>query len=257
MILICDLIRAVSSSLFYPVSVKFSMLNAPASILVIEDDLSLNKQVCDMLHHQGFQACAEFDGESGLKAASHGSFDLILLDAMLPRRDGYSVLNSLRKTSQTPVIMVTAKDAEEERIRGLRNGADDYLAKPFNKTELLLRIEALLRRTRQWFQTREPNTVHQQQLDGLELDRLAKTAGVLGLPIEFTQTQFSLLWALLSQPNEVLTKPYLYQTVLHKSYGVHDRSLDMHMSRIRRKLDEAGWQGERLKTVHGQGYCLK
>jgi two-component system response regulator PfeR len=228
-----------------------------ASILVIEDDFPLNQQVCELLTKQGFYTNAQYDGETGLTEASKGLYDLILLDAMLPNRDGYSLLNILRKTSQTPVIMVTAKGAEEERIRGLQNGADDYLPKPFNKTELLLRIEALLRRTHQYNQINTSTANSVIELDGLKLNKIPKTASVYGDEFELTNAQFSLLWALLSNQKETLDKPYLYQNALNKSYGVHDRSLDMHLSRIRRKLSETGWNGERLKTIHGKGYCLQ
>lgn len=225
------------------------------SILVIEDDQTLNQQLCQLLNKKGFQVCAQYDGESGLTEAIKGLYDLIVLDVMLPKRDGFSVLKLLRQTLQTPVIMVTAKNAEEERIKGFQKGADDYLPKPFNSTELLLRIDALLRRSR----ADKTALVTQQQLnlDGLALCKANKCANINSQSIELTSTQFSLLWALLSNQDEVLSKPFLYQTVLKKAYGIHDRSLDMHLSRIRRKLDDAGWQGERLQTVHGKGYCLR
>jgi two-component system response regulator PfeR len=232
-------------------------MTSPASILVIEDDHVLNQQICQLLDRQGFVTHSQYDGETGLTEATRGSYDLILLDALLPNRDGYSLLNILRKTSQIPVMMVTAKGAEEERIRGLQSGADDYLSKPFNKTELLLRVEALLRRTHHAAQATAQTVSQRLELDGLKLDKLLKEARVFNQKIELTQIQFSLLWILLSNQKEILSKPYLYQNALNKSYGVHDRSLDMHLSRIRRKLDEAAWQGERLQTVHGKGYCLR
>ncbi len=226
---------------------------ASASILVVEDDLALNHQISDLLQGQGYQVDQSFDGEHGLNAAITGLYDLILLDVMLPKRDGFSLLGMLRKTQATPVIMVTARGAEEERIRGFQQGTDDYLSKPFNTKELLLRIEALLRRSNpQAIQTE----VNQIDLDGLRLNQPQQEALMNQQLIDLTPIQFALLWALLNHQGEVLNKPFLYQTVLKKSYGAHDRSLDMHLSRVRRKLDQAGWQGSRLQTVHGKGYCL-
>jgi len=225
-----------------------------ANILVIEDDLSLNEQITDLLRQEGYNAEPCLDGEKGLAMASNNNFDLILLDVMLPERDGFSVLSILRKTSLTPVIMVTAKGAEEERIQGLRQGADDYLPKPFNTTELLLRIEALLRRSKPESALEQKTQI---QLDGLSIHRVDKTVFVNETSLELTPIQFNLLWVLLLNSGEVLSKPYLYQTVLNRTFGMHDRSLDMHLSRVRRKLHEANWNGERLQTVHGKGYCLK
>jgi DNA-binding response OmpR family regulator len=224
------------------------------NILIVEDDLSLNEQIADLLLHSGFHVEQCHDGESGLAMASRGCYDLILLDVTMPKRDGFSLLNILRKHHQTPVIMVTAKGAEEERIKGFREGADDYLAKPFNSTELLLRIEALLRRSR----TEPPaNQSAQLDLDGLHINRFTQSVQVNQHPVELTPIQFNLLWELVLNCGEVLSKPYLYQTVLNRSYGIYDRSLDMHLSRVRRKLNEAKWEGDRLQTVHGKGYCIK
>jgi two-component system response regulator PfeR len=226
-----------------------------ASILVIEDDQSLNQQLSELLSSDGYRVNQCYDGESGLTAAIKEIYDLILLDVMLPLRDGYSLLNILRKSKNTPVIMVSAKGAEEERILGFQQGADDYLAKPFNKTELLLRIEALLRRSQSQAKPLESENII--SVDGLTLNHNQQSATVFGNSMELTTIQFSLLWALLENKGQVLSKPFLYQTVLNKTYGVHDRGLDMHLSRVRRKLFEANWNGDRLQTVHGKGYCLK
>ncbi len=117
------------------------------TILIIEDDQELNNQLAELLCQKGYEVEQCFDGETGLIKASSDHYQLILLDVMLPKRDGFSLLNILRKSSQTPVIMVTAKGAEQERIQGFSQGADDYVAKPFSTTELLFRIEALLRRS--------------------------------------------------------------------------------------------------------------
>lgn len=224
-----------------------------SKILVIEDDQELNQQLAQTLRNKGYQVDQCYDGEDGLSQAARQVHQLVLLDVMLPGRDGFSVLKLLRKTCQTPVMMLTAKGAEQERILGFTAGADEYMTKPFNVTELLLRIEALLRRC-------SPSVKQEQALqkiDGLVLDRIAQQVSIEGgEQLEMTPTQFKLLWILVQQRGEVLSKVYLYQVVLNRTFSNYDRSLDMHLSRVRRKLVAAGWQGERLQTVHGKGYLF-
>ena len=148
--------------------------------------------------------------------------------------------------------MITAKGAEEEKIRGFTKGADDYLSKPFSIQELLLRIEAVTRRV-------YPNTSEKKvdKLDGLFLDHQNNTVKVADRTIDLTTIQFNLLNIFILNKGEVLSKPYLYKVILNKKVGAYDRSLDMHLSRIRKKLNDANWDGGRLQTVHGKGYCLK
>ncbi|MEM7503473.1 MAG: response regulator transcription factor [Pseudomonadota bacterium] len=228
-------------------------VNKRPEILVIEDDPVLNRLISALLRGMGYRVEQCFDGEDGLTTAISTRHDLIILDVMLPGRDGLSLLNILRRANSDPVIIVSAKHAEEERIKGLSAGADDYLAKPFNVEELKLRVDAVLRRTR----TTEQTLPDQQEVDGLTVDRRRQEVRAHGRLIELTPTQRNLLWTLLSNRDEILPKPVLYAAVLNRSYSSYDRSLDMHMSRVRRKLNEAGWAGSRLRTVHGKGYCLK
>lgn len=226
---------------------------APVRILIIEDDPILNDQLAALLRRSGYIADQCHRGDRGLELASRQEHHLILLDVMLPERDGFSLLAVLRRTSQVPVIMVTASNAEEQRIKGLGKGADDYVVKPFNTIELLLRIEALLRRS---YPERRQEQHEIVRLEGLEVDRVRQHASAHGRLLDLTPIQFKLLWLLLLNRDEVLTKAYLSQAVLKRSLGEHDRGIDMHLSRVRRKLKNAGWQGERLQTVHGRGYCL-
>lgn len=226
---------------------------AATKILVIEDDKELNLQLTELLTNKGFVVESCFDGEQGLIAAASQSFQLIVLDIMLPKRDGISLLTMLRKTSQTPVIMVTAKGAEQERIIGFTQGADDYVSKPFNPTELLLRIDALLRRTQVQTYTASQTELN---VENLVLRYSNQQAEVDGHQIEFTPIQFKLLWELLLHQGETLSKAYLYQQVLNRNIGAYDRSLDMHLSRLRKKLNAVNGPGERLQTNHGKGYCL-
>ncbi|MEM7562342.1 MAG: response regulator transcription factor [Pseudomonadota bacterium] len=226
----------------------------PSKILIVEDDRDLNRQMADLVRAAGHEVETCFDGKAGLERASRQQHQLMLLDLMLPRQDGISLLRSLRKRSQMPVIIVSAKGAEEERITGLRQGADDYISKPFNPTEMLLRIEALLRRSQPGMPSPGKSAV---AIDNLLISLENNQVSVSGQALEFTQIQFKILWELGSKQGEVVSKAYLSQAVLNCRLGAYDRGLDMHVCRVRRKLNDVGWRGERLETVRGQGYCLK
>lgn len=224
-------------------------------VLVVEDDQTLNGQISRLLEGKGYQIQQCYAGEDGLLSALSQRFDLILLDVLLPQLDGFEVLNRLRKTRQTPVIMLTACGAEEERIRGFSRGADDYVPKPFAFAELLLRIEALLRRTLgSTDQRADPETL---SVGALTLERGSLAVRYADRPVTLTPIQFRLLWVLLLHQGEALSKPYLYQVVLEREFSRFDRSLDMHLSRVRRRLAEAGMAADRLQTVHGKGYCFQ
>ncbi|RBW43591.1 DNA-binding response regulator [Psychromonas sp. B3M02] len=225
-----------------------------ANVLIIEDDQLLNDQVSEILINNNFLVEQCFDGEAGLEKAINNKYDLILLDVLLPKLDGFSVLKRLRSCRDTPVIMITACGAEEERIKGFSRGADDYLPKPFNIEELMLRINALLRRT----MNNKKNSINRAELNiGLfSLNKHLLQASYNKKPLTLTNIEFNLLWVLLENKNEILSKPYLYQIVLEREFSAYDRSLDMHISRIRRKLIGTGMFSDGLKTVHGKGYRL-
>ena len=223
-----------------------------ARILIIEDDITLSDQVARLLKEKGFTTTQCLDGQKGLLAALQESFDLILLDILLPSLNGLAVLNQIRKVKHTPVMMITASGAEQERIEGYRKGADDYLPKPFNFTEMMLRIEALLRRSQR--DAIPPKQASQLIIDELQLNRIKQDVCFSGQDVELTPIQFKLLWVLLENHHEVMTKAFLYQSVLNRPFSRYDRSLDMHISRVRKKLVEAGMPPERLSTLHGKGY---
>jgi two-component system response regulator PfeR len=233
---------------------RYTLQLTQPHILIIEDDPSLNTQISEILHQKGFSVTQCFDGELGLELALTSKFDLILLDVLLPRLDGFSILKRLRNNRSTPVMMITACGAEEERIKGFSKGADDYLPKPFNIVELMLRIDALLRRTMQ----HQHGIIKSSQLtiEPFVLDRKRLSVTYADKALALTAIEFTLLWTFLENQGEVLTKPYLYQTVLEREFSPYDRSLDMHVSRVRRKLIESGMFADRLKTVHGKGYCF-
>ncbi|WP_133468524.1 response regulator transcription factor [Paraglaciecola marina] len=226
-----------------------------AHILIVEDDQVLNDQLADLLRSKGFLINQCHDGQQGLLSAVKHKFDLILLDVLLPSLNGFSVLNTLRKTNQTPVMMLTACGAEQERIEGYSKGADDYLPKPFNLMELMLRIDVLLRRT--GISTALPFTKNTLSANGLILDKITQQISYHEQSITLTPIQFRLLFTLVENQAEVLSKAYLYQTVLERSFSRYDRTLDMHLSRVRKKLIQAGMSAECLATVHGKGYVFK
>ena len=227
--------------------------NTP-KILIAEDDPYLSEQLASQLVSRGYRVLQSHQGDQALVAALGQRLDMILLDVLLPTMNGFEVLERLRKTCQTPVMMLTNDGSEDERILGYQQGADDCLPKPFNFTELFLRIEALLRRTRGALDHRaEPPTL---SVGELTLDRQTLQVFYQERPVSLTPIQFRLLWILVLHQREPLSKPYLYQVVLEKEFSRYDRSLDMHLSRIRRKLMEAGVAGDRLQTVHGKGYCF-
>lgn len=235
---------------------ELSMPPHKHKILVIEDDHTMSELVCHHLHSQGYYTRQCYDGASGLKYALQESFSLILLDVMLPKLDGLEVLKRVRLITNTPILMLTAKGAEQDRLLGFRTGADDYLPKPFNIEELSLRIEAILRRTTQTSSL----TAHKETkifFEDLTLDTENSTASFQDKPIPFTNTEFKLLAILLINRNKVLSKPYLYQEVMQRPYSREERSLDMHISKIRRKLASVNFNTYHLNTVHGQGYCIK
>ncbi|WP_253450470.1 response regulator transcription factor [Halomonas sp. Y3] len=231
-----------------------SITSRRPAILVIEDDRTLNGQIARLLEDKGYRTQQCYEGEDGLMSALSQAFDLVLLDVLLPKLDGFEVLKRLRRTRQTPVMMLTACGAEEERIRGYRRGADDYLPKPFGFTELQLRIEALLRRT--LGHTDQRVDTSELSIGPLKLHRTDLAVRYGDTAIGLTPIQFRLLWVLLLHRGEVLSKPYLYQLVLEREFSRYDRSLDMHLSRVRRKLVGAGMAADRLQTVHGKGYCF-
>lgn len=228
----------------------------PARILLIEDDRVVSDGLADVLRPKGYNVRQCFDGKDGLMAALNQTFDLVLLDKLLPVMDGLEVLKRLRRHRNTPVMMLTACGAEQDRIDGFSDGADDYLPKPFNMTELLLRIEALLRRSMGLLQPKASADSALAEA-GLTLDNRSQQLSCNGQDIELTPLEFDLLQMLSTNRTEVLSKPYLYQAVLNKPFSRYDRSLDMHISNLRAKLATVLPDKQLIKTVRGKGYSFQ
>ena len=230
----------------------------PASILAIEDDPVLGAYVHEQLGRCGFQVTWCQDGREGLELARDGQFDVVLMDILLPGMNGLDVLQHLRQRTSVPVIMMSALGAEADRISGFRRGADDYLPKPFSVDELHVRVEAILRRVALERQraTGSSGPVGQAEQGGLLFDEVTSDVRHSGQAAGLTPSEFRLLETLDRHAEEVLSKAFLYQHVLQRGYSQHDRSLDMHVSQIRRKLKAIGYQARQVRTVWGKGYVL-
>ncbi|MEN5256488.1 MULTISPECIES: response regulator transcription factor [unclassified Pseudomonas] len=231
-----------------PVSVE------PPRILTIEDDPVLGAYVREHLEHCGFAVTWCQNGPEGLGIARRRPFDVVLLDILLPGMDGLEVLTHFRQSHSTPVLLMSALGAEADRISGFRLGADDYLPKPFSMAELRVRIEAILRRVALDRRPMPPVPVSLAQ--SLRFDDERSDVFFAEQWAGLTRSEYRLLDTLHRNGDEVLSKAFLYQHVLQRGYAAHDRSLDMHVSQIRRKLKALGYSERELRTVWGKGYVL-
>lgn len=220
------------------------------TLLLIDDDKELVSLLAEFLSLENFEIDTAHNGEDGLQLALSGDYDLILLDVMMPRMTGFEMLKLLRQKSEIPVLMLTAKGDEIDKVLGLEMGADDYLAKPFSERELLARIRAILRRT-QHKKLEGPNKI--SHLD-IELFPANQQAVCQGLTIELTGTELLLLEKFLNYPGELFSKEVLSEQVLGKKLQPFDRSIDMHLSNLRRKLPERLDGQTRVKNFRGRGY---
>ena len=218
------------------------------AILMVDDDEGLCELVREFLGREGYDVTTVHDGASGLGAAVEGGFVLVILDVMLPVLDGFTVLRQLRRQSNVPVIMLTARAAEHDRISGLGEGADDYLVKPFSAAELLARIRAVLRRTLQ----RPDTTLSVVQVGDLRVDPLNRAVSFHGKPIELTPTEFTILEVLMRAVGRIVSRDELTGVLYQRQSTPYERSLDVHVSHLRRKLEDVGWTA--IRTVRGQGY---
>jgi len=220
-------------------------------ILIIDDDEELCELVSEYLSVEGFTVDSVNDGESGLARAGTGEYDMVILDVMLPKMNGFDVLRNLRQESKLPVIMLTARGDDMERIVGLEIGADDYLAKPFNPRELAARLRAILRRSA----VPESSTGSEVlDVDGVRLSPASRAASLDGTELSLTSVEFGLLHELLKEAGKVVKKEDLSETVLERKLSPYDRSLDMHISNLRKKLGPRSDGGDRIKTIRSVGY---
>jgi two-component system, OmpR family, response regulator CpxR len=222
-------------------------------VLVVDDDVELCDLVKEFLQPEGLQVEAVHNGSRGLERALSGEHALVVLDVMLPGMNGLDVLRKLRASSTVPVLLLTARGQDVDRIVGLELGADDYLPKPFNPRELVARIRAILRRTRgEGAEKQAPQT--SVRVGDVELNPATRMVLRGGEVVDLTAVEFNLLDVLLREAGRVVTRDELAKIALGRLFSPYDRSIDMHISKLRKKLGEDGKGGERIKTVRGVGY---
>lgn len=223
-----------------------------AKILLVDDDIELTALLKDILSLEGYQVTEANNGIEGLEAITD-DLDLILLDIMMPKMNGMDMLRKLRETNETPVLMLTAKGEEIDRVIGLELGADDYLPKPFSDRELLARIRAILRRTQSKAKESNSSSIKYQ---GIEIFIGKQEAYNHGELLDLTGTEFGLLSQFIQKPGEIISKEELSLEVLGKRLAPFDRAIDMHVSNLRKKLPPLSEGKPRIKTLRGRGYLF-
>jgi DNA-binding response OmpR family regulator len=219
-------------------------------ILVIEDNHRLSSSLAANLAHEGYSVDAAYDGQEGQDLAELTPYDLIILDILLPKKDGLQVCRDLRRRRiHTPILLLTARDGVEDRVKGLDYGADDYLVKPFAMRELLARLRALLRR-------QSPYTNGRLEIGDLVVDPVTHTVEREGRSIDLTPKEFALLEFLLYHPNQVVTRELIEQHIWNYDFECESNVIDVYVRRLRRKID-APFAVKLLTTVRGVGYRLQ
>ncbi|WP_420797636.1 response regulator [Candidatus Sororendozoicomonas aggregata] len=227
------------------------MMSENIRLLLIDDDIELCDLLVEFLGTEGFHLSAVHDGESGVDAALSGDYALVLLDVTLPKLNGFDVLKKIRLESDIPVLMLTARGDDVDRVIGLEFGADDYLPKPYNHRELVARIKAILRRGRPSPQDAAAKFL---QLDDISLNLSNREAAIDGEPLELTATEFQVLRSLIEKAGELISRDDLTQIALNRRLTPYDRAIDMHVSNVRKKIGTRKDGQQRIKTVRGAGY---
>lgn len=220
-------------------------------ILIIDDDTELSDLLKQYLEPEGFTIQCAHDGEAGVKKALNHLFSAIVLDVMLPKLNGFEVLKAIREHLDTPVLMLTARGDDIDRIVGLEIGADDYLPKPCNPRELVARLRAILRRT-QKTPVHKPIIEHQNIL----VDCAKRIASLSGVELELTNAEFNILEMLIKSPAQAFSKEELTEYALGRKYTAYDRSIDVHISNLRNKLGDNSSDEALIKTIRGFGYLF-
>lgn len=219
-------------------------------ILVIEDDRKTAASIRLYLEHEGFAVTSAHEGRTGLDLALQGSFDLIVLDLMLPQMNGMQVCRAIRSESETPIVMLTARTTEDDRVRGLDLGADDYVPKPFSPRELMARIRAVLRR----YDPRESAGPTRFSFSGLTVDLETREVALSGGPVPLTPAEFDLLKAFVRSPNRVFTREELIERAFGPDFEGYDRTVDAHVMNLRKKIEPDRNRPTFIRTVFGVGY---
>ncbi|MFZ1986480.1 MAG: response regulator transcription factor [Desulfatitalea sp.] len=230
---------------------------ASDTLLLVDDDVELCNLLKEFLIDEGFHVEACHNGNEGVAKACAGTYALIILDVMLPGCNGFEALQRIRKQSEVPVLMLTARGDEVDRIVGLEIGADDYLAKPFNPRELIARIRAVLRRTRNAAPRLAAGSEKKRlRVGDLEMDIAARRVVQHGKEIDLTAVEFTLLKVLLLSAGNVVSREELNRAVLGRDYSPLDRSIDVHISKLRKKVKGESGAADAIKAIRGEGYVF-
>ncbi|MGH2705709.1 MAG: response regulator [Actinomycetota bacterium] len=219
-------------------------------VLVVEDEIKIARLVGDYLEHAGFEVVLAGDGETALAEVRRLHPDLVVLDLGIPKRDGLDVTRELRRTSGVPIVMLTARSDEVDRILGLELGADDYVVKPFSPKELVARVRAVLRRAPGAGRT-EPEVI---RAAGVEIDLTRRRVSVAGRSVEVTATEFDLLATLAREPGRVFTRGQLLNAIHGVAFESYERAIDAHVKNLRKKIEPTPSRPRYLLTVHAVGY---
>ena len=219
-------------------------------ILIADDEAHIRRLVCDFLRREGYEPLEAEDGDLALFVFhAHPDTALMLLDVMMPKRDGWEVCRAVRETSNMPILMLTARSEEFDELMGFEAGADDYVTKPFSPSVLMKRVAALLRRAQ------APDAGNSMHMDELCINEEAHEVTLHGKPLELTLKEYNLLRKLMASPGRVYTREQLLDSIWGIDYVGDIRTVDSHMARLRTKLGE--WGGAHLKTVYGMGYKIE
>ncbi|RKX84370.1 MAG: DNA-binding response regulator [Spirochaetes bacterium] len=226
-----------------------------AKILVVDDEVKILKMVSDYLEAVGFEVTGASDGITGLKTFRESNFDLIVLDFMMPGIDGIDVIRRIREESAIPIVMLTARAEENDKLMGLEIGADDYIVKPFSMKELAARIRAVLRRAGKGGEL-NINSAEIIKYSNLEMNTVKRSLTRDGVAIDLTMVQFELLKALLLSPGRVFTRSDLLGVLQEASYESYERTIDVHIKNIRKVVEPVPSEPQYIMTVWGVGYKL-
>lgn len=222
-------------------------------VLLVDDDIELTSLLAEYLREEGLDASAVHDGKRGIEEGISGSYDLVVLDIMMPHLNGIEVMQRIRRSSDIPILMLSARGDNIDRITGLNLGADDYLAKPCSPSELVARIRAILRRTGRHKQEQEE---HLLQSGALKLFPRSRTAEWQGHQLELTGTEFNLLEVLVRSAGQMVSKQDLSKGAFGRPLTAFDRRIDVHISSIRQKLGKAADGQSWIRSIRGMGYQL-
>lgn len=227
------------------------------AILLVEDDHQISEMVSGHLSKEGFQVVSAFNGEEAIQHFSNSEVELVILDLMLPESNGLDLLQTMRKTSMVPILIMSAKNSDVDKALGLGFGADDYLGKPFSLIELTARIKAMLRRSNQYSQSNEADQNTIIRIGDMVIDCERYTVFKKDKPIKLTAKEFQILRLLAANPNRVFTKGQLFESIWNEAYYGDENVINVHIRRIREKVETAPSSPTYIKTVWGIGYKLE